>query len=118
MYNDGTANVLYSTFSNDTAAYGGGVYSGSGSLNMTGCTISADSAKYSGGGLYSYTETANLAGCTFTGDMAGPGYDGGGLYAGDQAFIDAGTVNAYDCTFSGNKASVGGGVYVQVAWCC
>jgi hypothetical protein len=73
-----------------------------GSLTLSNCTLTANTAVAPGGGLYvKGSATATVTGCTFTGNEAD---SGGGLYI-------AGTATVSGCTITGNTAlSAGGGV--------
>ena len=113
---------------------GGGLYSysASGSLTLTGCTVTANSVGKSGGGLSSVSSSVTLTDCTVSGNSAG--LSGGGLsnadgtlmmtdtnvngnYAGSVdnnglgggVYSDTGTNTLTDCTISGNTVSNGGG---------
>ncbi len=76
-----------------TNGYGGGL-SNSGTVNLSDCTISGNSA-FIGGGLYNAaTGTANLTDCTISGNT-GVG-SGGGVF-------NLGTASLTACTISGNS---------------
>src|SRR5262249_31665131 len=57
---------------------GGGLYNLNGTLTLTNCTVSGNSAGYDGGGLWN-NGTATLTDCTVSGNSAGKG---GGLFNG------------------------------------
>ena len=80
-----------------TGNHGGGVIN-SGSLMLSGCTISGNSSQY-GGGLFN-EGTATLIECTISGNTA---QSGGGVY-------NAGTVSLTNCTIGGNSGQNGGGL--------
>jgi len=98
--NSGTLTVTNCTLSGNSANRGGAIENG-GTLTITNCTLSGNSAGnegLGGGILNSGTLTAND--CTISGNTAG---FGGGVYNG-------GALAANDCTISGNTAVIGGGV--------
>ena len=84
---------------------GGGIYN-SGTLTLSGCTISGDSARLSGegGGIFNAGQM-RASNCTLSGDSASN--SGGGIYVmgGHKAWLT-------NCTIAGNSANDGGGVYV------
>ena len=80
-----------------SANYGGGV-NNQGTLTLTGCTVSGNSAGGWRRGLQRGTLT--LTGCTVSGNSAA---DGGGVH-------NVGTLTLTGCTVSGNSASVAGGI--------
>jgi hypothetical protein len=101
----GTVTLTDCTVSDNSAHEDGGGLYNSGTLTLTGCTVSGNSAVDDGGGLLSvFGVTATLNNCTITGNSAGT--QGGGLE------ID-GTAMLTGCTVSGNSAgSDGGGLFL------
>jgi len=93
-----------SVLQNSSAIYGGGVYVKSGTFNMTGGTISGNTA-YVGGGVYLLDGTFTITGGIISNNNAGD--SGGGVYVEDNC-----TFNMIGGTISGNTAYVGGGVYM------
>ncbi len=88
------------TISGGSAVTGGGLLN-DGTLTLTDCTISGNSAADDGGGLTNFG-TVTLTGCSLSGnDGAG---SGGGLQ-------NDGTATLTNCTLSGNSANVGGGLF-------
>jgi hypothetical protein len=85
---------------------GGGVWSGGGTLNVTnGSAILGNDADGDGGGIWT-SNTCIVSGSTIQNNTAGGGLgDGGGIYS-------TANVKLTDCTFGGNKALQGTGVYV------
>src|SRR5262249_30189037 len=71
-----------------------------GTLTLTDCTVSGNSASNSGGGLYNLNGTLTLTNCTISGNSAGT--DSGGLW-------NNGTATLTNCTVSGNSAGTDGG---------
>ena len=99
-----------SSFSGNSASYGGGVYAWySSNVYISGNTIfSGNSAGMNGGGVSAWRRSnVDISGdTTFSGNSA---RDGGGVYASDSSNVDI-TGNT---TFSGNSAIDGGGVYAS-----
>ena len=82
---------------------GGGLYNYEGTLTLTECTVSGETASVNGGGVANVNGgTATLTDCTFSGDVAS--VNGGGLYN------LSGTTALYNVGVSGNFAENGGGV--------
>ncbi|MGB8648043.1 MAG: choice-of-anchor Q domain-containing protein [Anaerolineae bacterium] len=107
IYNTATASISNSTFgtnttsANGSAATGGGIYSSTGSLTVSGSTFLSNSAS-DGGGIFALG-TATVFNSTFYSNTA---TEGGGI---DNA-LGALTVN--NSTFYSNSASVhGGGIF-------
>jgi parallel beta-helix repeat protein len=102
----GTLTLTNCTVSGNTATRddGGGIYN-EGRLTLTNCTVSGNSAG-SGGGLCCLLRgaTTTLTGCTVSGNSAT--YEGGGLYS------FAGTTTLTNCSVSGNSAGSGSGPYL------
>ena len=84
-------------------ASGAGLYI-QGSLSLTDCTVSGNSAAV-GGGLYSYKGRETLTDCTFSDNTASS--QGGGL----DLYRGAATLT--NCTVSGNSSAGGGGLWLQ-----
>lgn len=97
--NSGTLIVTNSIFFNNTStSIGGGIYNRStGNLNISGSTLSANSATL-GGGLFNHG-TLFSTGCTISANSA---VAGGGLYSDDSSTL-------INCTLTGNTASTSGG---------
>lgn len=108
LYNVGQLNVEASTLRhNDAATSGGGILnSGGGSVVVTRSLLEMNTAGANGGAIFNNVgSTLELDATTLSANLA-EGGDGGGLYAG-------GTVEAINCTISGNDAGdFGGGVFV------
>jgi len=104
-----TFNMTGGTISGNTASDGGGVYvvGNNATFNMTGGTISDNTATDGGGGVYN-GGTFNMTGGTISGNTAS---DGGGVYNGGTFNMTGGTIS--DNTATGtNSGNGGGGVYV------
>jgi predicted outer membrane repeat protein len=106
LYNSGTVSLTGCTISGNTAASsdGGGLFS-SGTTSLTNCTVSSNAASY-GGGLENKSGTMTLTDCTIadngSGNLSG-GTTGGGIY-------NRATVTLTDCTVTGNTGYTGGGL--------
>jgi CSLREA domain-containing protein len=102
VYNRGTLTLTNCTVSGNSAINeGGGVYN-RGLATLTNCTVSGNSANDQGGGVSnSLYGTATLTNCTVSGNSAIN--EGGGV-------SNEGTATLTDCTISGNSATNGGGV--------
>jgi hypothetical protein len=109
MYNASAIQVTNSRFEGNAAAEGGGIYNGYNvSPSITYCTFISNTGG-SGGGMYNYDNTPTVRYCLFIDNIAtknlGSGY-GGGMYNASSS-----TTTVTNCTFSGNTAVSGGGVY-------
>ena len=83
-----------------SGSQGGGVFN-EGTLSLTDCTISGNTAAGFGGGVYNTpSSTLTLASCTVSGNSA---YAAGGIW-------NNGTLTLTNSTLSGNSASLGGGI--------
>ncbi len=102
LYNTGTVTLTDCTISGNSADYGGGVDNYAGTATLTGCTISGNSAGFAGGAVYCKLGTTTLTDCTISGNSATQ--ECGGV-------TNGGTAMLADCTISGNSAKYGGGVY-------
>ncbi len=101
----GTVTLTDCTLSGNSAGLGGGVsIAAGGIISLTDCTISGNVSR-GGGGLYlGTTSTAILVDCTLDGDSATA--SGGGIYN------DGGTLTLTNVTVSGNTAASGGGLAI------
>src|SRR5262245_6701807 len=103
ILNDGTLELTNCTLSGNSASFGGGIYN-SGTLALANCTLSGNSATSNGGGIFN-DDTLELANCTLSSNSASR--DGGGIYANNYS-----VTTLDNCTLSGNSArEVGGGIY-------
>lgn len=103
----GKANVSGGTISGNTASEnGGGVYS-DGTVNLSGGTIKENTANASGGGVYN-KGTANLTGTNIESNTATT--SGGGVYNAKTLNMSGGTIGGRS-TSAANDAPKGGGVY-------
>jgi hypothetical protein len=103
MFNDNsTANITGSTISDNSAnSNAGGIFNLESTANITGSTISANSAS-AGGGILNVESTANITGSTISGNSAE--VQGGGV------INFQGTANITNSTITENIASTGSGV--------
>jgi len=96
---DGTMWATDSTFSNNTAADGGGVYNPGGNMRLTNCTITGNTATSTGGGVDASDGTSVFTGGSITGNQVllstGSSGSGGGIYAYETTMSDT--------VVSGNK---------------
>ena len=95
-----TAALSGLTITGGSATAGGGLEN-FGTITLTDCTISGNSASSFGGGLWD-AGTATLTDCTISGNSA---TFGGGVSA-------YGPLTLIACTVSGNSAAYGGGVFL------
>jgi hypothetical protein len=106
IFNYGNLSLANSTVTHGYATkYGGGIMNtGTGTLTLTDCTISGNSA-FNGGGLDD-RGTATLTDCTISGNAARSYYSVGGMLVENSA-----TATLSGCTISGNSAPSVGGLY-------
>ncbi len=96
---DGTqtrVSIVESSIRNNSADYGGGIFFGSGTLNLINSTVASNSATGRGGGLITNGGTATIVGSTFTDNAADD--DAGGIG-------NWGTMSLTNSTVSGNRAT-------------
>jgi predicted outer membrane repeat protein len=94
------------TFANNSAYFhGGGVYNQEfSSPELTNCSFEGNSVDGDGGGMANYSDSSpTLTHCTFDGNSAGT--QGGGI-SNHVLWLEM-----IDCSFSGNSAEDGGGMY-------
>jgi hypothetical protein len=111
--NNGTLTLTNCTLSGNSAydLFGGGIFNNAGLLTLNQCTLSGNSAIYGlGGGIANSAGTMTLNQCTLFGNSA---IYGGGIYN------YKGTATLNQCTLSGNNnpgfPGDGGGIYSQAA---
>ena len=88
---------------NSSSWHAGGIYNW-GTLTMTNSIIAGNSGANYGGGFYN-SGTLSMANCAVFGNSV-TSYYGGGIYN------DSGMLTVTNCTFAGNWANSGGGIYV------
>ncbi len=89
---------------------GGAVFSAGGSPVFRGCEFAGNACLTSdshGGGAYSTDGTPTFWECTFTGNTC----SGSDSYGGALALFGQTLIELHDCSFQGNSAVRGGGVY-------
>jgi|GEM_PF-2290113 len=107
VYNyDGSPSFSGCLLSGNMADNGGGMFNIVGSPMVTNCTFDRNisTADFGGGGMYNYSGRPLVANCTFRGNASV--YDGGGIYSRHDS-----TADVISCSFSGNTASRGGGMF-------
>jgi predicted outer membrane repeat protein len=105
--------VSNSTFSGNHAAYGGAIWINSfGNVTVQGGTLSGNSA-FGGAGIFNQSGTLIVSSCTFSSNSAG--YYGGAIYnTGTGTGTGLGTVTILNSTLTANSAVRGGGIYNAV----
>ena len=133
---DATLDGLTLTGGASGIANGGGVYVGGGTVALSDCTISGNSASVYGGGVFVLGGTVTVTGGTVSGNTAP---FGGGVYeldgnvtvtgvivsdnhssnvgpytsSGGGLYVQGGTATLADTVIRGNSATNGGGMYVH-----
>ena len=133
MLNNGVSpTVSNCTFSSNSAVFGGGgMYNENSSPTVTNCTFQLNSAGLTGGGMDNWQSTPSVKNCTFHDNQAS--FNGGGICNSNSAAIvencifsantatDNGggietsgpaSLSVTNCTFYGNSAATGGGIYI------
>jgi hypothetical protein len=136
IYNRGQLVITSSTISGNSGGQGGGIYNNSGTVTVTGSTISGNTAPGGGqgGGIFNFG-TVTVTGSTISGNTAPGGGLGGAIFEdggtltitgstisgntalgslGGAIFDDNGTATVTSSTISANTASTGGGIYNDV----
>ena len=106
----GTLMVTGCAFTNNSATSSttssGGAIFASGALTVSGSTFSGNTASYDGGAIYNATGPTTVTGSTFSGNSA--------LYGGAINGYGA-AMTVTDSTFSGNSATEGGAILAAAA---
>ena len=97
-----TLTVSGSTFFDNFASVGGAIYNEAGTLTVSGCTLSGNSAGSYGGGIANLYGTVAVIDSTLSGNRAGE--YGGGIW-------NQGGLTISGSSVSGNSAYDGGGIY-------
>jgi len=102
VYNEGTVDISNSTFTGNTATYGGGIYNkgGAAAVDISYSTIYSNTVTTYGGGILN-NFSLNIGNSTVSANMAD---QGGGV------LNNGGTLNISNSTFYGNTATSGGGI--------
>ncbi|MBL9115081.1 MAG: hypothetical protein JNJ83_08735 [Verrucomicrobiaceae bacterium] len=99
--NDGTLTMTQCTLSGNSASSDGGAIRNDGTLTLTQCTLSGNSAANGdGGAIFNFSGTLTLTQCTLSGNSAS--ISGGAIH-------NSSTLTLTQCTLSGNSASSDGG---------
>jgi hypothetical protein len=109
---DGPVSISHCTIADNSGLLSsGGAEIWSDTVTVTDSTISGNTTRSEyAGGLGIGAESVVVAGCTFSDNSGGRAY-GGGLSIG--RFDAASSAVVDHCTFTGNSAHVGGGLYVR-----
>ena len=100
--NSGSVNLTSSTVSgNQSGSYGGGIASSSGSVSLASSSVSENDSGFDGGGIRTFAGPVSLVNSTVSGNQSGG--DGGGI----RTF--AGPVSLTNSTVSENESSIYGG---------
>ena len=118
----GNSTVFKSTFTSNTAEEGGGVWNGSGTMDVVDCTFNLNTATgetKGGGGAFNLSGTLNVfSGTTFTGNQA-TGASGSGGAILNAKFTDdpsvAAELNVFNVSFTNNTANRAGGAIESAA---
>lgn len=121
--------LIQSTVSGSSADYGGGIYSGSGSVALTDSAVLDNTGNINGGGVYSYVDgSVEVVDSTLSGNStygSGGGLlsvygtvtvvdstlsDNAAYYSGGGIYAPFGSMTVTSSTVSGNSAAYGGGV--------
>ena len=108
IYNDsGTMTVSNCTFSGNSAGGGGGVYNSGPNMQIVSCTLSNNSGFFfGGGGIDNYGANAQIINCVLNSNVAHSYFcEGGGVHNGG-----VGETQIINCTLSDNSADAGGGI--------
>ncbi len=105
----GTVTITGGSFSTNSstgvAGSGGGINSSSGTVTVTGVTFSTNTTKVNGGGIYNLSGSLTVTGSTFSDNTAtGLAGNGGGIASGVSATLTVST-----STFTDNSATLDGG---------
>jgi hypothetical protein len=109
VYSEGTLVLAHTTFADNFAVKGGGVYVAAGSLSIADSTFFNNSVstigQAFGGGVYNAGGSVTITDSIFSANSTGGGGGGGGVY-------NNATLTISGSTFSGNHADGnGGGIY-------
>ena len=93
------------TISGNSADKGGGIYCEESNVTIAECSITSNSAARDGGGIYCEESDVSFTECSITRNSAM--HEGGGICA--EGHDNILTISL--CTFAGNSAEIGGGMY-------
>ena len=101
----GSVTLTGSTVSGNRGRQGGGIFSAAGAVSLTSSTVSGNTASGEGGGIYNAEGIMSLSSSTVSGNTAGD--NGGGI-------LSRGGVSLTSSTISGNAAGAdGGGIFTE-----
>jgi len=105
IFNEGTVILTGCTFSRNTAtnSSGGAIFNSGGTSTLIGCTFTDNTATFNGGAIVTVNST--FTSCTFTGNRATQG----------GAICNYGNSAITGCTFTGNVATFNGGAIYNLA---
>lgn len=110
----GTVALSGMTMSNGSAGNGGAIQNlNSGTVNIGRCVISGNTADSAGGIHNESSGIINVSNSTIAGNVT----TGGGVFGsgtGGAIFNASGTLNVTNCTISGNMGTDGGGIYGKI----
>ena len=110
IYNTGILSIADCTFTDNCASSSGGAIYNNGTLvSVSNCTFTNNTAvRGDGGAICNFGTITSVSGCSFTNNTAG---DGGAICNGPvtNGFGIYSTLNATNCTFTGNTAATGWG---------
>ena len=104
----GTVTLSGLTIANGRSGDGGGIFN-SGTITLTNCTLSDNSADGGEGGGIFNSGTLALTNCTLSGNHADNTGTGGAIY--NDGSAGTALVTITNSTLSGNSATQGGGIY-------
>ena len=109
LYNDGTANIISSTFNANHTTFGGAIQNWDDGTLLITSSIFLSNTAHSGGGIYNQIGTLRMISSTLTGNQAsGEGFDLGNSYGGGGIYSD-GTVYVAGSRFASNCTAYGSG---------
>ncbi|NET26454.1 DUF4347 domain-containing protein [Okeania sp. SIO1I7] len=100
IFNTGTANIINTTISGNSASLNGSGINNSGTVSISNSTITSNSNNSGGGGIHNFLGIANISDSTISNNSA---ISGGGI------LNNTGTVSINNSTISDNSATGSGG---------
>ncbi|NEQ77106.1 MAG: DUF4347 domain-containing protein [Okeania sp. SIO2C9] len=104
LFNRGTANIINTTISGNSASVNGGGINNSGTVSISNSTITSNSNNSGGGGIHNFLGIANISDSTIGNNSA---ISGGGI------LNNTGTVSINNSIISDNSANSGSGGGIQ-----
>lgn len=98
---------------NSSNWHGGAIQAMLSELTLQGCTFSSNNSRARGGAIHSTNSIVTADACTFTGNLVN--YADSQSVGGGLAIVGTGNgpSNVMNCSFMGNSATTGGGLYAQ-----